>query len=279
MRIAEALTGAQLRAQLAENAISVGKMAAALSHEINSPLGALRSSIETLLLSPIGMIDAPPEQRERLPDTRDELRRSIDESAARIDDVTRRLRRFVNLEEAEVKSADLNELLSDVTVLHRERTASRRTSQLEFDLEKSLPPLNCRPQLLTAAFSSTPEQRHPRGERRRPDRDPDARARTARSKSPSGTTAAACRRKRRTRSSIRASRWRMAGCRAATGVCSIHGRSCTSTAATSGWKPRRAGHRDARYAAGCLMYVNTRRLGNRCVSFGQVKSVLIVQPK
>ena len=38
--MAESLTGAQLRAQLAENAISVGKMAAALSHEMNSPLGS-----------------------------------------------------------------------------------------------------------------------------------------------------------------------------------------------------------------------------------------------
>ena len=68
--MAEALTGAQLRAQLAENAISIGKMAAALSHEINSPLGALRSSIETLMAVTDRQVDAPPEQRERLAETR-----------------------------------------------------------------------------------------------------------------------------------------------------------------------------------------------------------------
>jgi len=144
VRVAEALTGAQLRAQLAENAISIGKMAAALSHEINSPVGALRSSVETLMA-----ISKPPEH---LLETRDALCRSIRESAARIDEVTRRLRRFVNLEEAELKSADLNELLQDVTVLHQ-KELEERGIELQLDLQKSLPPFECRPQLLTAAFS------------------------------------------------------------------------------------------------------------------------------
>jgi signal transduction histidine kinase len=144
VRVAEALTGAQLRAQLAETAISIGKMSAALSHEINSPVGALRSAVETLIA-----ISNPPEN---LVETRDALYRSIRESAARIDEVTRRLRRFVNLEEAELKSADINELLQDVTVLH-EKELEERHIQLELDLQKSLPPLECRPQLLTAAFS------------------------------------------------------------------------------------------------------------------------------
>lgn len=153
VRAAEALTGAQLRAQLAENAISIGKMAAALSHEINSPLGALRSSVATLIAVSGRMVDASPETRERLAATRDELCHSVEESAARIDDVTRRLRRFVSLEEAEIKAADINDLLTDVTLLHREEIEKAR-AQLDFDLEKSLPPLTCRPQLLTAAFSN-----------------------------------------------------------------------------------------------------------------------------
>jgi two-component system NtrC family sensor kinase len=153
VRVAEALTGAQLRAELAENAISIGKMAAALSHEINSPLGALRSSIETLLAVTDRQIEAPPEQRERLAATRIELRRSIEESATRVGEVTRRLRRFVNLEEAEVKAADINDLLSDVTLLHQDEIRDAHV-EVEFDLEKPLPPLNCRPQLLTAAFST-----------------------------------------------------------------------------------------------------------------------------
>lgn len=145
VRSAEALTGAQLRAQLAENAISIGKMAAALSHEINSPLGALRSGIETLATLAARRTDVPPAVGELLA--------SLHESAARIDQVMQRLQRFVNLEEAELKSANLNELLMDVTQLHEAEIRERKV-HVEFDFEQSLPTLICRPQLLTAAFSS-----------------------------------------------------------------------------------------------------------------------------
>lgn len=153
IRVAEALTGAQLRAQLAESAISIGKMAAALSHEINSPLGALRSSVETLVSVAEREATATPERRELLRQMREQLRRSIEESAARIDDVTRRLRRFVNLEEAELKSADVNELLNDVTLLYGDELKAKHVA-LDFDLERPLPPLTCRPQLLSAVFSN-----------------------------------------------------------------------------------------------------------------------------
>ena len=153
IRVAEALTGAQLRAQLAENAIAIGKMAATLSHEINSPLGALRSSVDTLIAITDRQLEAPPEKRTQLAESRQQLRKSMDESATRIEEVTRRLRRFVNLEEAELKPADLNELVTDVTLLHQREIESRHV-QLEFDLEKPLPTLTCRPQLLTAVFSN-----------------------------------------------------------------------------------------------------------------------------
>ena len=153
VRVAEALAGAQLRAQLAENAISIGKMAAALSHEINTPLGTLRSSIDTLLALTDRQVDAPPQKRDLLAKMRAELCRSIDESAVRIDDVMVRLRRFVNLEEADLKTADINELLADVAQLYRDRIEERRI-RLEFELEKPLPRLTCRPQLLSAVFSS-----------------------------------------------------------------------------------------------------------------------------
>ena len=152
VRVAETLTGAQLRAQLAENAISVGKMAAALSHEINSPLGTLRSAIDTLVALTERQFEAAPDERARLADVRDELLRSIDESAARVDEVTRRLRRFVTLEDSEVKLADVNELVSDVTLLHQRELEAAHV-RLDMRLEPELPPLNCRPQLLTAVFS------------------------------------------------------------------------------------------------------------------------------
>jgi signal transduction histidine kinase len=145
IRSAEALTGAQLRAQLAENAISIGKMAAGLSHEINSPLGALRSSIQTLAAIAARDSDAP--------EAVHELFTSLQQSAARIDQVAQRLRRFATLEDAELKSANVNELLTDVTQIFASEIDQRKV-RVDFDLERSLPMLTCRPQLLTAAFSS-----------------------------------------------------------------------------------------------------------------------------
>jgi signal transduction histidine kinase len=153
VRVAQALTGAQLRAQLAENAISVGKMATALTHEINSPLGTLHSSIDTLVTLTERQIDASPEERARLAGTREELVRSIAESAARIDAVTRRLGRFVTIEDSEIRCADLNELLSDVTLLHR-RELDAAHVRLDVHLQTALPALSCRPQLLSAVFST-----------------------------------------------------------------------------------------------------------------------------
>ena len=153
VRAAEALTGAQLRAELAESAIAIGKMAAALSHELNSPLGALGSSVDTLMEVTDRQISAKPGDVQRLADMRTQLRQSIDASIGRIQNVTKRLRRFVNLEDAELKPADLNELVSDVALLH-ERELQEAQVRLEFDLAKNLPSFTCRPQLLTAVFST-----------------------------------------------------------------------------------------------------------------------------
>jgi signal transduction histidine kinase len=153
VRAAEALSGAQLRAQLSENAASIGKMAAALSHEMNSPLGTLRSSVETLLALTSREIHAPPEERERLSAVRTDLERLIRESASRIEDVTSRLRRFTGLEDADLKFADLNDLISTAAVALQDRIDATH-ARLEFDLQKTIQPLNCRPQLLSAAFSA-----------------------------------------------------------------------------------------------------------------------------
>ncbi|PWU03583.1 MAG: hypothetical protein C5B51_18775 [Terriglobia bacterium] len=153
IRVVETLTAAQLRAQLAENAISIGKLAAALSHEINTPLGTMRSSIETLLALTARQTESAPAKREIVTRMRDELCRSITESTARIEDVMLRLRRLVSLEEAELKSADVNDLLSDVTLLYQAQIDGR-SIRVDFDLEPHLPRITCRPQLLSAVFSN-----------------------------------------------------------------------------------------------------------------------------
>jgi signal transduction histidine kinase len=151
LRIAEALSGAQLRAQLAENAAAIGKLAAAVTHEINTPLGSLTSAIDTLLVLAGRQATATPAQQERMVSVQADLRKSIHTSTERIKGVIARLQRFINLEEAELQSANVNELLSDVAILFKEQTSNG--IQLKFDFEP-VPTLMCRPQLLSAVFSS-----------------------------------------------------------------------------------------------------------------------------
>jgi signal transduction histidine kinase len=149
-RDAEVLASAQSRALLAEGAVAIGRFAAALTHEINSPLGTLKSSIETLLALAARQVTAPADERDHLAKMQAKLGESIQASCHRLQDVVDRLHRFINLSEAELKDADLNQLISDVAIMFEERVQGE--VRLELDLTP-LPTLQCRPQLLSTAFS------------------------------------------------------------------------------------------------------------------------------
>lgn len=150
LRVSEILASAQSRVLLSENAASIGKLAAALMHELNTPIGTLKSSVDTLVVLGLKTADAPAAERQRLIRLQAELRRSVGESADRLQQVLTRLRRFSHLAEAEIQPANLNDLLSNVAILLEEQL--RGSVQLKFQMQP-VPVLSCRPQLLTAAFS------------------------------------------------------------------------------------------------------------------------------
>jgi len=151
LRIAEALSGAQLRAQLAESAVAIGKLAAAVTHEINTPLGALTSAVDTLLVVAARQATASEAQQERLVKLQADLRKNVQAATDRIRHVIGRLQRFISLEEAELQSANVNELIGDVATLFKEQVD--RGIQLQFDFQP-VPTVMCRPQLITAVISS-----------------------------------------------------------------------------------------------------------------------------
>jgi len=151
LRIAQELAAAPVRALLSENAISVGRLAAALTHELNTPLGALKSSIDTMIVLAAKQATAPPEQQARLVTMQAELRRSVNDGMERLKKVIARLQRFIDLDHTDRQPADLNELLGDVAVLLK--PSLQEKVKLEFDFQP-LPPLHCRPQQLTTVFSS-----------------------------------------------------------------------------------------------------------------------------
>jgi len=142
----------QRRVLMAENVESLGRLAAALSHEFNTPLGALKSAVDTLVRAAAKRGSAPPEEQRRLELVQEDLRRSLDASLERMEQVIARIQRFTNLDRAEVQTVDLNELLEDIVAL---ADPPLESTGIDVKLDWGrLPPFLCHRQSLTSAFSS-----------------------------------------------------------------------------------------------------------------------------
>ncbi len=139
----------QRRVLISENVASLGRLAAALSHEFNTPLGALKSAVDTLVLAAARQGSAPPEEQSRLESVQADLKKSLDASLARMEEVISRIQRFTGLDRAEMQAVDLNELLGDVVAL------AEAPGGVEVELASgTVPPVFCHRQSLSAAFSS-----------------------------------------------------------------------------------------------------------------------------
>ncbi|MBM3728581.1 MAG: HAMP domain-containing histidine kinase [Acidobacteria bacterium] len=149
LHAANDLREAQGRLAISENAASMGRLAAALSHELNSPVGAMMSSIDTLLLLASRQATSAPEQQAKLVRLQADLRRNIQESAKRLQQIATRMGRFTNLDQAEVKPVNLNDLVEDVAALIP--PASRDKVRIELHLG-ALPEMVCHPQQMSAVF-------------------------------------------------------------------------------------------------------------------------------
>ena len=117
LETAEKLREAEARNLLSENAASVGRLAAAISHELNSPIGALVSGVDTLLLLAARQPHSSPAEQQRLIVLQNELRKSIQQSTDRLREIVVRMQRFSNLDKAEIQSANVNDLINDVAAL------------------------------------------------------------------------------------------------------------------------------------------------------------------
>jgi signal transduction histidine kinase len=147
----EALRDAQTRIVMAESASSLSRLAAAVSHEMNNPIGALLSGVDTLLLLAAKQATADAKDHSKLVQLQADVRRSVQESAQRLKELVKRVQRFTNLDQAEVQAADLNDMLKDVTALVDPEL--KKTANFELNLQP-LPPLVCRPQQLSVVFSN-----------------------------------------------------------------------------------------------------------------------------
>jgi signal transduction histidine kinase len=151
LRTSERLRQAENKLLISENAATMGRVAAALSHELNSPVGVLTSAVETLSHLAERMCDAKPADRERLRAVLADISRSGRESSERLRAIVGRMQRFTNLDRADVQSANLNDLLGDVVAMVNSETHNR--VRIECDL-RPVPRFLCRPQQLSAVFSN-----------------------------------------------------------------------------------------------------------------------------
>ncbi|MDX2154588.1 MAG: HAMP domain-containing sensor histidine kinase [Bryobacteraceae bacterium] len=137
------------RALLSESGASIGRLAAAISHELNTPIGALASSVDSLVMSSQRLAQAEESERHRLAMLQDELRMSIATSTVRLKEIVSRMQRFAHLDRAETEAVDLRVLLTDVVELVRPRMPEDLEVRL---LVEQMPPVRCRPQQLSSAF-------------------------------------------------------------------------------------------------------------------------------
>jgi signal transduction histidine kinase len=145
LTIQETLTSAQSRALVAESAIALGRLAAALTHEINTPLGALKSAVDTMMR----LAERPQDERTAL--VQADLRRSIDDSADRLSTVVARLKRLIALEWDEKHTSNVNDLLCDARMLLEDRIT--KGVKLDWRLQ-DVPPVTCSTNQMTTVFSS-----------------------------------------------------------------------------------------------------------------------------
>lgn len=145
------LRAAQSQVLLSESAASLGRLAAALSHELNTPLGVLKSAVDTLMILGGKLVNSDASAHKRLLMLQAELGRSIHSSAERLQEIVGRMQRFTNLDRAEVQRADLADLLRDVVALHEPKFREKAEIELRLD---PMPPITCRPQQLSAVFSN-----------------------------------------------------------------------------------------------------------------------------
>jgi signal transduction histidine kinase len=137
------------RALLAESAVTMERLAASLSHELNTPIGALKSATETLTLCV--QKHASFAAGSRLPQMVQELSTAIRDSTARLSETVGRIQRFANLDRSAIRLIDINELVQDAVALMNPPSMSQ--VQVALNLAP-LPQIWCRPHGLSVALAS-----------------------------------------------------------------------------------------------------------------------------
>ena len=146
-----ALRETQLRLFQSEKMAALSRLVAGVAHEVNNPLGALKSNLELLMVMFGRVASSPGRQKEEtmLFEHLVSLGQASVAACARIVEVVKSLTSYVRLDEAEFKRADVNRSIQ--TVLQLVDPSVRRDIQFTVKLGE-LPEIPCYPALLNQAF-------------------------------------------------------------------------------------------------------------------------------
>jgi len=149
-----ALRETELRLYQTEKMSSLSRLVAGVTHEINSPLGALKANLEVLNAVGHRLAEARSGAGEQLDESWQGMLEVLQESLAacgRIMAVVRSLRSYARLDESEFKVADVNEGVKAAIELLD--PSVRRNVAIELALG-AVPPIACFPALLNEAFTN-----------------------------------------------------------------------------------------------------------------------------
>jgi signal transduction histidine kinase len=157
------LEDAQSQLVEAEKQAMLGRLVAGIVHEINSPLGTIGSSVDTLLraieryrpfvadqVEALGQQGKAGQKALRAIDQQKQLVSVLAQSRARIEEVLARLQRFVGLDAAEIKPLDLGDALRDAIALVR--PTAGEAIEIVSELPEQAPAIPCYPSKLNQVF-------------------------------------------------------------------------------------------------------------------------------
>ncbi len=151
----ETLKQTQAEMVQVEKLASVGQLAAGIAHEINNPLGFIKSNMRMLAeynRRLVKLVRAAGCDEEEIREIEEEIRGMIDESSdgiGRVEEITGNLLGYTRIEEGEWTRASVNDLLDKSLRVLVNELKYRATVHREFG---DVPPIQCMPSRLHQVF-------------------------------------------------------------------------------------------------------------------------------
>ncbi|SIR01482.1 PAS domain S-box-containing protein [Alkalispirochaeta americana] len=153
----ETLKQTQVQLVQADKMASIGQLAAGIAHEINNPIGFIKSNASTLvqhcrLVAQLARQEEPPPAGDELGEVLQEIQEmagDIQEGTRRVEDIVGNLRTFARMEDGHQAIAQLNELIETSLRVINNELKYKVTVHRDYG---DLPEIPCRPDRLNQVF-------------------------------------------------------------------------------------------------------------------------------